>query len=227
MASPVNAVLGALVATAFWTALGYALARHVLPRLLAIGAAPVIGWAAFSAASLPILSLIGFSSPAVVGLAALGLAVGGCYVVTRRAPADATPAPPTASIAPWSYAAAAVVALVPAAAILPKFSANGVHLADPIFDHSKIAIIDAITRQGLPPVNPIFGELGTAGRLAYYYLWHFSAAELALPLPVSGWEADIGLTWFTAFAALTLMMGIAVWLSKRPGAAILVVGLAA
>ena len=44
---------------------------------------------------------------------------------------------------------------------------------------------------------------------------------------MSGWEADIGLTWFTAFASLTLMMGIAVWLSKRPGAALLVVVLAA
>ena len=227
MASPVNAVLGALVATAFWTALGYALARHVLPRVLAIGAAPVIGWAAFSAASLPILSLIGFSSLAVVGLAALGLAVGGCYVVTRRAPADAAPAPPTASIAPWSFAAAAVVALVPTAAILPKFSADGVHLADPIFDHSKIAIIDAMTRQGLPPVNPVFGTFDAPGRLVYYYLWHFSAAELALPLRLSGWEADIALTWFTAFASLTLLMGLAVWLSKRPGAAPLVVVLAA
>ena len=227
MASPVNAVLGALVATAFWTVLGYALARHVLPRGLALGAAPVIGWAAFSAASLPILSLIGFSSLAVVGLAALGLAVGGCYVVTRWAPADATPAPLTASIAPWSFAAAAVVALVPAAAILPKFSADGVHLADPIFDHSKIAIIDAMTRQGLPPVNPVFGAFDAPGRLVYYYLWHFSAAELALPLRLSGWEADIALTWFTAFASLTLLMGLAVWLSRRPGAAPLVVVLAA
>jgi len=50
---------------------------------------------------------------------------------------------------------------------------------------------------------------------------------LALPLHVSGWEADIGLTWFTAFASLTLMMALAVWLSRRAGAAILVVALAA
>jgi hypothetical protein len=114
---------------------------------------------------------------------------------------------------------------------VPKFSGDGarlgVHLADPIFDHAKIAIIDAMTRQGLPPVNPVFGEFGAPGRLAYYYLWHFSAAELALPLHISGWEADIGLTWFTAFASLTLMMGIAVWLGGRSYAAILVVALAA
>src|SRR5215472_13860182 len=84
-----------------------------------------------------------------------------------------------------------------------------------------------MTRQGLPPVNPVFGEGGRAGHLIYYYLWHFSAAELALALRVSGWEADIGLTWFTAFASLTLMMALAVWLSRRAGAAIVVVALAA
>jgi hypothetical protein len=109
---------------------------------------------------------------------------------------------------------------------LPKYSAAGVHLAAPIFDHSKIALIDAMTLQGVPPVNPVFGPSG-AGKLAYYYLWHFSAAELALPLKASGWEADIALTWFTAFASLCLMIAVAVWLSKRTGATILVVVLAA
>jgi hypothetical protein len=223
MASPVNAVLCALIATAFWTFVGYSVTRHLLPRALALGTAPVIGWAVISAATLPILRLIGFSPPTVVGIAALCLVIGGASLRRRPAQADAVaPAIPL-----WSLAAAALLAIVPAIAIMPKFSAAGLHLADPIFDHSKIAIIDAMTRQGLPPVNPIFGEFGGAGRLAYYYLWHFSAAELALPLHVSGWEADIGLTWFTAFASLTLMMGIAVWLSKRSGAALAVVVLAA
>jgi hypothetical protein len=224
MASPVNTVLCALVATAFWTVLGYAVGRQLLPRVLALGASPVVGWAVFSAPTLPILILIGFSSQAVVGMAAICLVISGGSAMIRRTTADTAPAP---TIPPWSYAAAAVLALVPAVAIVAKFSEDGVHLADPIFDHAKIAIIDAMTRQGVPPVNPVFGEFGAAGRLAYYYLWHFSAAELALPLHVSGWEADIGLTWFTAFASLTLMMGIAVWLSKRSGAAILVVVLAA
>jgi hypothetical protein len=44
---------------------------------------------------------------------------------------------------------------------------------------------------------------------------------------MSGWEADVGLTWFTAFASLSLMMGLALWLSKRATAAIWVVTLAA
>ncbi len=229
MASPINAVLCALVGAALWTALGYAIARHLLPRVLALGAAPVIGWAVFSAASLPILSLIGFSALAVIGLAALGLVLAG---ISLRWPPVAS-GPPT-DLNPWWLAAAAVaaaiLALLPALALLPKYSEGGVHLAAPIFDHSKIAIIDAMTRQGLPPVNPVFGEdhgAGAAGRLVYYYLWHFSAAALALPLHVRGWEADIGLTWFTAFASLTLMMALAVWLSRRAGAALLVIALAA
>ena len=52
------------------------------------------------------------------------------------------------------------------------------------------------------------------------------AAEGALALRVTGWEADIALTWFTAFASLALMMGIAAWLGKKPAAAFIVVAAA-
>jgi hypothetical protein len=224
MASTVNAALCALVATAFYASLGYAIGRHLLPRVLALGAGPVIGWAVFSAASLPALTLLRLSSPAIAGLAVVFLIVAGVALMMASADAE----PPGRPVIPlWCYAAAALLAIVPASAIVPKFSNNGVHLADPVFDHAKIAAVDAMTRQGLPPVDPAFGPLGTSARLVYYYLWHFSAAELALSLHISGWEADIGLTWFTALASVTLMMGVAVWLSQRSAAAILVVALAA
>ena len=224
MASPVNAVVCALIATAFWTLLGYALARQLLPRVLALGAASVIGWAVHSAVALPVYRWIGFSPIAVVAIGALCVLIAG-FSLSLRAPAsESEPAP---NIPPWAFAAAAILALVPASAILPKFSGDAVQLADPIFDHAKSAIIDAMARLGLPPVNPIFGELGAPGHLAYYYLWHFSAAEIALVVSVSGWEADIGLTWFTAFASLSLMMGLAIWLAKRSAAAIWVLAFAA
>jgi hypothetical protein len=223
MASPVNAALCALLAIAFWSLLGYALCRRLLPRPLAAGAAPVMGWAVHSAATLPLFALIGFSPVTIVVVAmlcAMAAAVG-----LWRTPSESAERVPTI---PWrALAAAAALAMVPAAAVLPKFSAQGVHLADPIFDHSKIAIIDAMARQGLPPIDPVFGAVGVADRLAYYYLWHYSAAELALPLHVSGWQADIALTWFTAFASLSLMMGVAVWLAKKSSAAIWAVALAA
>ena len=138
----------------------------------------------------------------------------------------ATEAAPPLTIPVWGFAAAGILALIPAATLLPKFSGDAVWLADPIFDHAKIAIIDAMTRLGLPPVNPVFAEADQPAHLAYYYLWHFSAAEVALITSTSGWEADIGLTWFTAVASLILMMGLAVWLSKRGAAASWVVALA-
>jgi hypothetical protein len=224
MASPVNAALCALIATAFWTLLGYAAARHLLPRVLALGVAAVVGWATHSAVTLPIYLSVGFSPFAVVGIGALCILAAGFSLSIDAPASDAEGA---LTIPAWTFAAAAVLALLPAVAILPKFSGDAVWLADPVFDHSKSAIVDAIRRLGLPPVNPVFGEIGGPERLAYYYLWHFSAAEIASVLSTSGWEADIGLTWFTAFASLVLMMGLAVWLSKRPGAAIWVVVLAA
>jgi hypothetical protein len=224
MASPVNAALCALIATAFWAWLGYALGRYLFPRVLAIGAACVVGWAVHSAAMLPIYIWIGFSPMAAIASAAL-CAVAAGFSLALRAPASDGENLPVIPL--WAFAAAAILALIPAAAILPKSSGDAVWLAEPIFDHAKISIVDAMARLGLPPINPIFGEAGAPDRLAYYYLWHFSAAEVALALSASGWEADIGLTWFTAFASLSLMMGVAVWLAKRSAAAIWVVVLAA
>jgi hypothetical protein len=223
MATPVNAVLCALIATAFWTFLGYALTRRLLPRALAIGAAPVIGWAVHSAATLPILTVVGFHPVVVVAIAALCVAIAGVSLWMQAPQRDAEDA---ATIPLWAFAAAGLLAAAPAAAILPKLAGDAVQFSDPIFDHAKVAIVDAMTRLGLPPVNPVFAEPGTPGHLVYYYLWHFSAAQLALPLPVSGWDADVALTWFTAFASLALMMGLAVWLSRRSAAAIGVVVLA-
>lgn len=226
MVNPINAVLAALLGAAYWSVFGYAIARHLLPRVLALGTAPVLGWAVFSAAALPTLTLIGFSPLAVIGLAALGVVIAG-MAWYRVPPTFGQPITISSGWLAIAAVAAAILALAPALALLPKYSQAGVHLAAPIFDHSKIAIIDAMTRQGLPPVNPVFSEAGAAARLVYYYLWHFSAAELALVLDVSGWEADIGLTWFTAFASLAVIMALAVWLSRRAGAALLVVALAA
>lgn len=224
MASPVNAVICALIATAFWPLLGYALARQLVPRVLALGAAAVTGWAMHSAVALPIFQLLGFSPFEVAGFGAACILLAGLSL-SQRAPASEVE--PALTLPFWAFAAAAVIALIPAAAILPKSSGDAVWLAEPIFDHAKSALIDAMTRLGLPPVNPMFGDGGSPGRLAYYYLWHFSAAEIALITSRSGWEADIGLTWFTAFASLTLMMGLAVWISKRTAAAAWTAALAA
>jgi hypothetical protein len=224
MASPVNALVCALIATAFWSLLGFALGSRLVPRVLTIGAAPVIGWSVHSAAILPLYLLLGFSPLLVAGIGAVCILIAGFSLSQPRAVREIEPAQ---AIPMWTLVAAALVAVLPAATILPKSSGGTVWLADATFDHAKIAMIDTMTRLGLPPVNPVIGEAAASSGLAYYYLWHFSAAEIALITSISGWEADVGLTGFTAFASLSLMMGLAVWLSKRTIAAIWVVALAA
>jgi hypothetical protein len=223
MASLGNATVCALIATVFWCLIGYALARRLVPRVLALGAGPVIGWSVHSTVSLPIYLLLGFSWSAVIVVASACVLVAGLSLLQ---PSPSSKVEAATTIPVWGFAAAGVLALIPAATLLPKSSGDAVWLADATFDHAKIATIDAMTRLGLPPVNPVFAEAGQPAHLAYYYLWHFSAAEIALVTSMSGWEADIGLTWFTAAASLSLMMGLAVWLSKRASAAVWVVLLA-
>jgi hypothetical protein len=223
MASGWNVGLCAIAATLFWSAIGWPLGyRMSSDRSLGLALAPALGWAVFNAAALPIFLVVGFSvaSVATVSALALILALAGSVRVSRQPGGSSMPAIP-----PWIYAAAAVIAIAPALAVMPKFGGSGVFLAEPMFDHSKVAMIDDMARLGLPPGNPFFAPAGESARFAYYYLWHFSAALFPLLLRVSGWEADIALTWFTAFASLTLMMGFAVWFSGRRMAALWVLAL--
>jgi hypothetical protein len=216
MASLVNAAVCAIVAGTFWTFLGYAIAHHILPRALAIGTAPILGWAAASAVTLPIFFLVPFS-PLTISITVM-VAAAAALAVFLAGPAKSETNAPTIPV--YAIAAAALLAIVPALAVAPKVSAESVQLAAPVFDHSKIAVIDAIARLGLPAVNPFYGAGGEPGRLAYYYLYYFSAAEVVQVLRITGWEADIGLTWFAAFASLALSMGIAVHFSERASSAI-------
>jgi hypothetical protein len=111
MASPVNALICALVATAFWSLVGYALGCRLVPRALAIGSAPVVGWSVHSAATLPIYLLFGFSPFLVAGIAAVGVLVAG-FSLSRPRPAGETE--PARSVPVWAFAAAALIALLPA-----------------------------------------------------------------------------------------------------------------
>lgn len=206
----------------FWTLPGVAIARRIAPSL-AWPIAPTLGFAAHSAVMLPIFFLVGFSTSTIGAVAALTL-IASIAVLLRKPPIGSEGAISDLAIGVPvpAVVAAALLALAPALAVLPKSASDGVILAEPIFDHAKVALIDAMTRLGLPPMNPVFGE---PSRLAYYYLWHFGAAELALPLGATGWEADAAMTWFAAFASLMLMMGLATWFSGRTSAAFLVLPL--
>jgi hypothetical protein len=190
------------VASVFLTSLGLPLAGAIAPRgMPALGLAPALGWAIYTVLALPVLSLVGFDTLAITmfSMSALGLAVW-----FRRHWA------PTAVLPRWGLAVAACMAWLPAMAIMPKTSAAGILLAPPMFDHVKIAIVDAVLRLGLPVANPFYGP-GAHAPLGYYYLWHFGTAVLAQGLHIGGWSAQAAMTGFTAYASLALMMGLAVW----------------
>jgi hypothetical protein len=222
MATISGAVLCAAIATLFWACLGFALTRRLVPPRLALPFAPAVGFAAHGALALPVFSFVPLTPIAIVAVAMLILAV--AWVASSRVVPPSTEKQ-VAWFPGWSYGLAVLLAMVPAAAVLPKHAGDAVLLAGPIFDHAKAALIDDMARLGLPPGNPFFADGGRP--FAYYYLWHFGAAEIARLLGRSGWEADAGLTWFSAFASLAAMMGMAMWLARRASAAPLAVLFAA
>jgi hypothetical protein len=219
MASTLNAAIGAAAAMLFWTCIGVAVTRRVVPAL-AWPMAPVVGWAVHSTIALPLFFVLPFSATNVLTAAGLTFLAAVAASLTTRADASVSPVP--ASVPAWAYALAALLAMAPAAAVLPKIAGDAVYLAAPIFDHAKVALIDDMMKLGLPPGNPFFGDPDHP-RFSYYYLWHFSAAELALAIGISGWEADVAMTWFSAAASLAMMMGLAAWIGGREAAILVVI----
>jgi hypothetical protein len=213
-----DVLLCALAALILSVCVGMPLARWLVQeRVIAWGLAPSLGWAVFTTAALPIVRIVGFSQPVLIILCGATALAGGFLAFRASARLD------DAAFTIGLFVAAALVAILPALGLWPKlWHSGGLVLADPLFDHSKIAIIDDIVRLGLPPGNPFYGGTNTPPNLVYYYLWHFNAAMLAKAIGAKGWEADIALTWFTAFASLSLIMALAVNISRRRIAAPLV-----
>jgi hypothetical protein len=136
--------------------------------------APALGWAVHSAATLPLFMLIGSPRSAVTVVVVGSLAASALVLWRGGDPLPRNDA--AAAVTSWLWLGAAIGAIAPTLAILPKAAHEGVILAAPIFDHAKVAMIDEIPRLGVPPGDPFFGAAGEPARLAYYYLWHFSAA---------------------------------------------------
>ncbi|MFG1339533.1 hypothetical protein [Xanthobacter autotrophicus] len=209
MASNAHVLFSIIAGLALWCGPGWLIARAVMIRRVpAIVLAPALGWAVENMAMLAVAPMIGLSPSAILLVTAL-VCVGAPLLRRGRT------APPTtdagARLVLPALALAALLACIPAAAVLPKVGADGaVALATPIYDHAKIALVDEIARHGVvPPANPVFGSGGAPGVISYYYLWHFGAAQLVILTGATGWEADAATTFFSAFAALALVAGIA------------------
>ncbi len=223
MAHVENAFHCAAVMLALWTLVGAPIALRLAEPPTCWLWAPALGWAVYNVIMLPLLGWIGMGQATVLVVAAVFAVVALAACVLQR-----PPLPQRQSLLAIAaiVTAASLLALAPAAAVLPKATPEGVTLAASIFDHSKIALVDEMIRSGVPPKNPFFSESGVPDGVAYYYLWHFSAAVVAVLTGVSGWEADAVLTWFTAFASLLMMIGLATRLAGKMAAGFVVIVLA-
>ncbi len=115
----------------------------------------------------------------------------------------------------WLIIAAMFWALIPTINIFPFIYENGLFVNCHIFDHMKIAIIDSIVREGLPPLNPYYAPAGERIPLLYYYAWHFFASLLKLLTGVSGWQAEVAFTWFTSFATIAFLAALVIRLTGK------------
>ncbi|MEM7019842.1 MAG: hypothetical protein AAF512_21210 [Pseudomonadota bacterium] len=113
-------------------------------------------------------------------------------------------------------------ALIPAINIYPFIHDDAVFTNKMIYDHVKIAMIDGIAREGLLPLDPYYAPGGERITLSYYYLWYFLASQIKLLTGVSGWETDVGCSYFTAFAVISFLSFLAVRLTQKAHAAIFV-----
>jgi hypothetical protein len=226
MATIQNSLVCAALALAIWSCCGFAIGRRLLPLSLALPFAPLLGWASHSAIALLLFSLIGMTRTTVATTTLLSVIVALFCLLRYPGGSDAAEADPV-RVSPFAIVGGCLLACAITMAIIPTVTSGGVAVAGPIFDHTKIAMVDDLARFGVPAGNPFFEEKGGITRLSYYYLWHFSAAELSILTGFSGWEADAGLTCFTALSSLTLMMGLAVWLSSRAASAFWVLAVGA
>jgi hypothetical protein len=218
------------VAGLLWGWFGFALGGFAFAdRRLRLFTAPLLGWAVHTAVSIPVLVLVGFNRASVLILAALTIVA--AVLLWRMQPRADEPGSLRHEMGrlPWiAIVAAALLATLPSLATMsPKKHPEGLVLADPISDRAKVAIVSEIARGHLPPQNPFYAEAGHNPELVYYWGWHASAAQLSYLPRVSAWEADAGLSWFTTFAGLLALMGIAVSLCGRTAAAGWVVALSA
>ncbi len=226
-----HSVLAALVASVWFILPGLTVlrllgflkhARSVSTLLLA----PAVGLCTYGPFSLAVTTLFGYSPISLFASWLLFLILFGIWSRRRNArfseaSEDGSPLSPLhiflllAGTASWS-----IMATIH---LYPFMEQEGLFVDTPIFDHAKVAIVDAIARQGLLPINPYYAPEGQTIPLIYYYTWHFLASQLKFLVEVTGWQAEVAFNWFTGFATLSFLSALAIRFTQRPLAGFLVI----
>ncbi|WP_245459570.1 hypothetical protein [Rhizobium sp. CCGE531] len=211
-----SVISSALVSMTIGYAIGLPVSKYfesnIRMRLLI---APVIGLGIFGAAGVSVFHLLPLTATnlilIVVALSAvaLWLSKGAIEPLLRS---------PTSPGLFW-LVVAFLLCLLPTFAIIPQHYGESAGVGHPIWDHVKIAIVNEIAQNGLPPANPFYSQAEIPYTLIYYYVWHFIAACSSVVTGASGWEADIALTGLTALFSTFVVAWLAVARSSSANAA--------
>lgn len=224
-----HSLLAALVASLWFTLPGLLVLRFLglLTHFRTLSVwlvAPAFGLCTYGPFSLAFTALLGYSSLTLI-LAWL-LFQTGLWIWHKRHPSlesteNFCTLPPYHSI--LLLLGATLWSLLATLQIIPALYQGGLFVNTPIFDHAKVAIVDAIAREGLLPVNPYYAPDGETIPLIYYYTWSFLASQLKLLVGITGWQAEVAFNWYTGFATLSLLCAFAIRLTQRPMAGFFVI----
>lgn len=107
-----------------------------------------------------------------------------------------------------AFGACVVLGIFSVTQLIPIFESGAFYIGAPIYDHGKVALVDALAREGLPPLTPYLAP-GRTLPLNYYFYWHFLASQLKFFPHVAGMHADVAMTWITMSAVLMLCVRMA------------------
>ncbi|WP_085035781.1 hypothetical protein [Ensifer aridi] len=211
-----SVISSALVSSAIGYAVGLPVSKYfdsnIRMRLLI---APVIGLGIFGAAGVSVFHLLPLTP---INLILIVVALSAVAIRLANGAIDPLLRSTTGPGLSW-FPVSFLLCLLPAFAIIPQHYGESVGMGHPIWDHTKIAIVNEIAQNGLPPANPYYSEAGTSHTLIYYYVWHFIAACSSVVTGATGWEADISLTGLTALFSTFVVAWLAVALSRSAHAA--------
>jgi len=221
-----HSLLAALVATILFSLpglgvlrlLGLMTRKHFLAALLV---APALGMCTYGPFSLAFTALFGYSTLTIIIAWLLFQAI---VLLWIRQQAN------TIGIENFCYLShthslflligAALCAMIPTMNIFPAVYQDGLFVNGQIFDHAKIAIVDAIAREGLLPINPYYAPDGETIPLIYYYTWLFLTSQLKLLAGATGWQAEVAFNWFTGLASLSFLCALAIRMTQKARAGV-------